>query len=450
MLKDILLPQLGQTMEEGTVERWHKAEGDRIEKGDVLYELTTDKATLEVEAFVEGVLLKILAGEGQTVPVNDLVAIVGEEGDELPEDLEAYRARVTGAAGPGTATAEEQEAEEAPATEAAPAAPVAAAPPVPGRVPASPRARKIAQEQKVPLAALAGSGPNGRIIERDVRGYIEKLSATRHTPAAREAALAAGVSMVDVQPSKPGGRITREDVARAVAAAPTTPTAAGPGERIALSPMRRTIALRMSEAKRTVPHFYLGGEVLMRNVQERREELNAAGGPKITLTHMLVRAAALALKAHPGVNARFEGDTIVVNQAVNVGVAVAVEDGLFVPVLKNADARTLAQIATELGELARLAREGRLRPDQYEGGSITISNLGMYGVAFFLPIINSPESCILGVGGVSEQVVAQGGAMRIEPVMQVTLSADHRVIDGAQAAEFYATFRELLEEPEEL
>ena len=448
MLKDILLPQLGQTMEEGTVERWHTAEGDRIERGEVLYELTTDKATLEVEAFVEGVLLKIVAAEGQTVPVNDLVAIVGDEGDELPEDLGAYRAQVTGAAG-SVPTAEGKE-EEAPVTEAAPAVPVAPAEAAPGRLLASPRARKIAQEQKVPLAALAGSGPNGRIIERDVRGYIEKLSAIKHTPAAREAALAAGVGLVDVEPSKPGGRITREDVARAVAAAPTTLAAAAPGERIALSPMRRTIALRMSEVKRTVPHFYLGGEVLMRNAQERREELNAAGGPKITLTHMLVRAAALALKAHPGVNARFEGDTIVVNQAVNVGVAVAVEDGLFVPVLKNADARTLAQIATELGELARLAREGRLRPDQYEGGSITISNLGMYGVAFFLPIINSPESCILGIGQVSEQIVAHDGAMRIEPVMQVTLSADHRVIDGAQAAEFYGMFGTLLEEPEEL
>ena len=455
MLQDILLPRLGQTMEEGTIERWHKAEGERVERGEILYELTTDKATLEVESFATGVLKKILVAEGETAPVNELIAVVGEEDDELPADWEAYRAQASAAASeqepaaPDAAAAiaatpqpHEAEVEQYPAVEPS-------QPPAPARLFASPRAKKIAAEQQVPLAILQGTGPNGRIVERDVEKYLDELARIKYTPTARKVAYGAGVSLLDIQPDAPDRRITKADVLRAAQAALPAATAR-PGERIAMTPMRQTIAKRMAQSKQTVPHFYLVGDVMMRRALERRHELNAAGDVHITITDLLVRAVALALTRHPRVNARFAGGAIIVNAAVNVGVAVAVEDGLFVPVIRGADKKTLAQVSAELKPLAARAREGKLTPDQYEGGSITISNLGTFGVDYFLPIVNPPETCILGVGRVAEQIVVQDGAMRIEPVMKVSLSADHRVVDGAEAAKFYRTLRELLEEPESL
>jgi len=439
MLQAILLPQLGQTMEEGTIEKWHKTEGDAVVKGEVLYELTTDKATLEVEAFTDGVLLKVLVAEGETMPVNELIAIVGEEGDKLPDDLDAYRAEVT-------AEVQEEAAEEQPAQAAAPAAP---APAAPKRLLASPRAKKIAKEQKVPLAVLRGSGPEGRIVEKDVQQYLEKLAEISTTPTARALAQELGVSLLDVRPAEAGARITKADVEKAAKAAPRA-AAAKPGERIPFSAMRQTIAQRMAQSKQTVPHFYLTGQVLMRKAMDLRKELNASGEVRITVTDLLVKAAALALRRHPRMNARFDGDAVVVNKDVNIGVAVSVEDGLFVPVIKKADERALADVSAELKSLAQTAREGKLRPDQYENGSLTISNLGTFGVDSFLPIINPPEACIIGVGRAADQVVVQGGAMRIESLMQVSLSADHRVVDGSQAAEFFQTFRQLLEEPGQL
>jgi len=450
MLQAILLPQLGQTMEEGTIEKWHKTEGDAVVKGEVLYELTTDKATLEVEAFTDGVLLKVLVAEGETMPVNELIAIVGEEGDKLPDDLDAYRAQVT-------AEVQEEAAEEQPAQAAAPAAtaepppaaPAAPAPAAPKRLLASPRAKKIAEEQKVPLAVLRGSGPEGRIVEKDVQQYLDKLAEISTTPTARALAQELGVSLLDVRPAEAGARITKADVEKAAKAAPRA-AAAKPGERIPFSAMRQTIAQRMAQSKQAVPHFYLTGQVLMRKAMDMRKELNASGEVRITVTDLLVKAAALALRRHPRMNARFDGDAVVVNKDVNIGVAVSVEDGLFVPVIKKADERALADVSAELKSLAQTAREGKLRPDQYENGSLTISNLGTFGVDSFLPIINPPEACIIGVGRAADQVVVQGGAMRIESLMQVSLSADHRVVDGSQAAEFFQTFRQLLEEPGQL
>ena len=449
MLRDIVLPRLGQTMEEGTIERWHKKEGDKVRKGEVLYELTTDKATLEVESFADGVLRKILVGDGQTVPVNELIAILGDEKDELPSDLEAYRARAAAAA-----VSEEEVAGKpaaAPQPAAAAEAPAPASPP--RRILASPRAKKVAEELKAPLAALRGSGPEGRIIERDVLEFAEKVSRIKSTASARQAACEAGLSILDVEPSEPGARISKEDVLRAAAAvrAPAKPAAAPrPGGRAALSPMRQTIARRMSESKQTIPHFYLVGDVQMRKALEKRQQLNASGELHITITDLIVRAVALALKAHPRMNARFDGNAIVFNPQINVGVAVAVADGLFVPVVKNADSKGIAQVSAELKSLAQAARAGKLIPEQYEGGSITISNLGAFGVDYFLPIINPPEAAILGIGRVAEQAVVQEGAIRIEPVMKVALSADHRVVDGAEAAKFFQSFQELLERAEQI
>ena len=455
MLRGVYLPQLGQTMEEGTIEKWHKREGESLRKGEVLYELTTDKATLEVESFADGVLKKVLAGEGQTVPVNQLIAVIGDEQDELPGDLtELGGAPADAAAGP---------------PEPAGVGPAAAQPPAAGQPPsaeafASPRARKVAREKKVPLQALRGSGPGGRVVERDVARYLAALSQVPHTPAAAAEAYEAGVNLVQVAAGLTGRRVRKADVERAAGLVAGRPGGAA-GERVPLSPMRRTIAQRMTQAKQTAPHFYLAGEVHMRAALEfleraavesaeraaleSAERAGSAAG-KATVTALLVKAVATALKQHPRLNARFDGDAVLLNAECNVGVAVAVEDGLFVPVIKRADAKGLDEISWELRSLAETARAGKLIPEQYEGGSITISNLGMYGVDSFLPILNPPESCIIGVGAIADRVVVRDGGMAIEPVMEVSLSADHRVVNGVEAARFFQTLKALLEAPDAL
>ncbi len=356
MLQRIILPQLGQTMEEGTIEKWHKKEGDPVKKGEILYDLGTDKATLEVESFAEGTLRKVLAADGDTVPVNTLIAIIGAPGEEIPESMLQEGA----APAPKAAAAEEQAPE---AAVAAPEPEVAAAPGAPaGRTFASPRARKVADERKVPVRALRGSGPGGRIVERDVEAYLEKLSAVPHTPTAREVAFEKGVSLLDVARRVGGRRIEKADVEAAAEAGVGQVAAAG--ERLALSHMRRTIAARMTQSKQTVPHFYLVGDVLMGAAMAYVKELSAASGTKVTLTPLLVKAVGVALRQNPRMNARFAGDAIVLNADCNVGVAVAVDDGLFVPVVRQADAKGLTEISSELRSLAEAAREGRLIPEQ--------------------------------------------------------------------------------------
>lgn len=436
----VFLPQLGQTMEEGTIEKWHKQEGERVEKGEVLYELTTDKATLEVEAMAGGVLRKRLAEEGQSVPVNQLVGVIAEPDEELPQDLLQGGARQS-VPKPARKQSAERERGETSARTPGPAAE--------DRVFASPRARKIAAEQSVPLVALSGSGPNGRVIERDVRAYLDRVEGVPHTPTAREYAFQQAVSLLEVGETVEEGRVRKRDVAAAVESG-LTGKAAPEEERIALSPMRQTIAERMAESKQTVPHFYLSGQVNMRAARRTAQSVTEDTGTKVTITTLLVKAVGMALREHPRVNARFDGQSVVLNSECNVGVAVAVEDGLFVPVVRRADARSLPEIAEELRALAESAREGALIPEQYEGGSITISNLGMFGVDFFQPIINPPESCIIGVGAVTERPVVENGGIYVEPVMKVALSADHRGIDGVGAARFFQTMGELLEEPEKL
>jgi len=446
MLHRVFLPQLGQTMEEGTIERWHKKEGDQVKKGEVLFELTTDKATLEVEAVAEGVVKKLLVAQGQSVAVNELIAVIGDPEDELTDDILAAEPA------PVTASA----AEHAPVGGQAAAAPVVAAAasvalqPTPETIFASPRARKVARELSIPVEVLAGSGPGGRVVEQDVLAYGEKLGAVRCTPAAKVAAYEAGVSLVDLAAASPGGRLTKEDVAEAVKTGAGRRAAPAPGQRVPLSPMRHTIAQRMTMSKQTVPHFYLVGDAMMRAAGEYARELTESTGQKITITTLIIKAVGIALKRHPRVNGRFDGDAAVLNAACNVGVAVAVEDGLFVPVVKDADRKGLAQISTELRELAGLARQGKLIPEQYEGGSVTLSNLGMFGVDYFIPIINPPESCIVGIGRIKDEAIVSDGGIRIEPVMKISISADHRIVDGLQTAQFFSTLKELLENPVEL
>ncbi|NLW51060.1 MAG: 2-oxo acid dehydrogenase subunit E2 [Candidatus Brocadiaceae bacterium] len=440
MLEPVHLPQLGQTMTEGTVAKWHKQEGEHVAKGEILYDLTTDKATLEVPAFASGVVKTILVPEGSTRPVGELIAVLGEESDDLPADLDSLRGH--GPAAPA-AEARAEGGRSAPASAPPPAG--AAASGGGGRAFASPRARKVAGELGVPLGVVAGSGPGGRVVEADVRAYAARRADVPHTPAAAAVARERGVDLVAVAEGLRGRRVRKADVQ---AAAPSAVAALGgaDGERVALSPMRRTIAARMAQSKQTVPHFYLLGEVEMRAAMAYLAA-RAEGGVRVTLTVLIVRAIGEALCRHPRVNARFDRDAVVLNGACNVGVAVAVEDGLFVPVIRDADAKDLETISAELKTLAGKARAGALLPEDYEGGSVTLSNLGMYGVDGFLPIINPPEACIVGVGTVRERVIARGGRPVVEPTMEVSVSADHRVVDGAEAGRFFQTLKGLLEHP---
>lgn len=481
-MKEVLLPKLGQTMEEGTVEKWHKKEGDAVRKGEVIFEIGTDKATLEVEAYVEGVLRKIVVPEGETVPCNYLVALVGSKDEPMPdvEKLKAhFAARAAEAAG-AEAPAEQAPAQPAPAPAPAPAAaPAPAVPPAveaaapetagsapaapAGRVFSSPRARSVAREMQVPVELIQGTGPGGRIVERDVRAYAEATS--RATPTARELAFQKGIDLRGLTPAGGEGRIGKADVLAAAAApapakaaakaaaeaAPKTaaPEAAKAGE-VPLTAMRKVIAQRMSQSKQQAPHFYLFAEADMGAATDLRKRLNALGGPKITFTDLIVKAAAMALARHPRVNCRWEGGKILLNAAVNIGLAVSVEDGLFVPVLRAADSKGLFQIAGDREGLIAKARSGKLGPDDYTGGSVTLSNLGMFGVDYFAPIINPGESLIIGTGAIKDRVVPWQGGIHVRPIMVITVCADHRSVDGALAAVFLKEMRELLEAPEAL
>jgi pyruvate dehydrogenase E2 component (dihydrolipoamide acetyltransferase) len=458
-MKEVLMPKLGQTMEEGTVEKWHKQEGDAVSIGEVLFEVTTDKATLEVESFVEGTLRKVVVGEAETVPCNYLVALVGEADEEMP-DVERLKAELAEKAGGGAPEAKVEAAEpeaEAPEVEAEQAeeeevAPVkaekpkekaAAKPAEGGRLKVSPRARKVAGEKGVPLEVLEGTGPGGRIIERDVTAYLE--SGRKATPAARKVAGAKGVDLRKVKPGEGKERVDKEAVLGAAgAAAPVS------GGEVPMSAMRRVIAKRMAESKQTAPHFYLFTEVDMGAASEVRAKLKGMGGPKVTFTDVLVKAAAAALAKNPRMNVRYEDGKILQNEAVNIGVAVAIEDGLFVPVIHGADGLGIFEVAEARAALVEKTRAGKLGPDDYTGGSVTLSNVGMFGVDCVLPIINVPESCILGVGAIREKVVAWGGGIHVRPMMMVSLCGDHRAVDGAMAAQMLKDLKELLESPEAL
>jgi len=441
MIQKVLLPKLGQTMEEATIETWRVKEGDAVKKGDVLLEITTDKATLEVESFVAGIVRKILAETGAVLPVNTVLALVGDPNDPLPEDLESLAAPAK------TQAASKQEAAAAPTEEEPSVAPVSAG--APGRLFASPRARRKAENEKVPLALLRGTGPEGRIVEKDVDAYLQKRAAVKVTPTALKIAFERGVDVLAVTGSGPRGKITKEDaLAAPVAAAP----AAGPagGKRVELSAMRRIVAQRMTQSKREAPHFYLIMDIDMTAAAALRKRLNTEGDTRIGFHDLLIRACAKALVAHPKMNVSWGGDAILQRGEVNVSLAVALEEGLIVPVVKNADRLSLKQIALESKRLIDRARQKKLTPDEYEGGCLTISNLGMYDVDAFLPVINPGESGILGVGRIVPKPVVIEGEVHVRSIMEASLSADHRAVDGAIAAEFFKAVKDLLEAPEQL
>ncbi len=438
----VTMPALSPTMEEGTLARWLKREGDAVSPGDVIAEIETDKATMEVEAVDEGVLGRIVVPEGtEGVKVNATIAWLLEEGEDasaLPADGDVAAEPAPAAPepeSPPAATPEpapepaSQPAAESPAAEA----PDAAAPPAPaaaedGRIAASPLARRMAKQAGLDLAAIAGSGPHGRIVKRDI-----------------EQALAAGTPAADA----PVPEVAAPAPAPATPARPAV-AAAGPEDReIPHSNVRKVIARRLTEADREIPQIYLSVDMEIDRLLYARKELNEAldGRAKVSVNDMVVKAAALALRQAPAVNARWTDTATVVLGAVDVSVAVATEGGLITPIVFDADRKGLAQIANEMKELAGRAREGRLKPEEYQGGSFTVSNLGMYGIGHFTSIINSPQAAILAVGAGAQNVVVRDGEMQVATVMTCTLTCDHRVIDGALGAQWLQAFKGFVERP---
>ena len=423
MPTEILMPALSPTMEEGTLAKWLVKEGDTVAAGDILAEIETDKATMEFEAVDEGVIGKILVPAGtEGVKVNAPIAVLLEDGESASD---------IGASAPAAAPA----ATPAPAV----AAPVAAAAPAPAapkaatgeRIFASPLARRIAAQKGLDLAALAGSGPHGRIVKADVEGATAAPKAAAPTAAPAPAAAAA-----------PTGPST-DMVLKTYADRPFT--------EVKLDGMRKTIAARLSEAKQTVPHFYLRRDIELDALMAFRAQLNAgleARGVKLSVNDFIIKACALALQQVPAANAAWAGDRVLQFEKSDVAVAVAIEGGLFTPVLKDAETKTLSALSTEMKGLAARARTRKLAPHEYQGGSFAISNLGMFGIDNFDAIINPPHAAILAVGaGVKKPVVKADGSLGVATVMSVTLSVDHRVIDGALGANLLQAIKDNLENP---
>ena len=443
MVQEVQMPKLGQTMEEGTVERWLKKEGDTVTKGEPLFEVTTDKATLEVEAFVNGTLLKILVNDGETVPVNEVIAYVGEKGEAVPATTPR---KIAPAAAAKKEEAPKAAAAAAPAA-ARPAAGVAARAPLPKpeEIKASPRARRLSEAEKVPLAIIRGSGPEGRIIEEDVEHYIERIRSLKIAPVAKEIAYQMNVDLTTVRGTGPDGRIMKDDVEAAAAA----PAAAGPAMeayREEMTAMRKIVAQRMTLSKTTIPHFYLTVEVDMSRAVAFRKAFNEKSNSKVAYNDFIIKACGEAFREVPRMNASFEGDHFAFKAQADVSLAVALEGGgLMVPVVRDVQNKDYLQIWKESQELIAKARTKRLGPDEYEGGSITISNLGMMEIDNFIPIINPGQAGILGIGKIQDKPVVRDGGIHVRPMMAMTLAGDHRVIDGAEGARFISTVKKYLE-----
>jgi len=414
MSSQVTLPRLGQGMETGTIVRWLKSEGDSVEKGEALYELDTEKVTQEVEAEASGVLLKILAGEGEEIEVGKAIAVIGEQGEEVPEgeaedptEVSEDDAQEEGTPAPEREDERERGREEAPEGPSEPEQSLEST--NGGRVKASPLARRIARERGIELSALRGTGPEGRIVAEDV----ERASAT------------------------------------GAAAAPAAAAPTGEVEVVKLNQMRKTIARRMTEAWEA-PAFQISMSADMSGSVRLREALLAQvkeGGVRPTYSDILTKVVAFALMRHRDVNAHFAGDSVKLFPNANIGIAVAIPHGLVVPVIPGCERLTIPEIAAARADIVSRTREGKLRAEDLDGGTFTISNLGMYGVERFTAVLNPPQAGILAVGAIEERAVVVGGDLEVQPRMDLTLTIDHRSVDGATASEFLATVKSFLEEP---
>ena len=400
----IKLPRMSDTMEEGTIVSWFVKVGDTVKSSEMIADVETDKATMELENFEKGEVLYLLP-EGTTVPVETAIAVIGKKGEDFQDLLKeapAAEAEPAKVAAPVSAAA-------APSAPAASSTPSASAPVAStsnnGRVLASPLAKSMAEDKGINLETVTGTGDNGRIIKKDIENY---------TPRAAASTAAVGVESYDEVP---------------------------------VSQMRKTIAKRLAESKFTAPHFYLTKEIKMDAVLSARKRMNEYTENRISINDIIIKATAVALKSHPNVNSSWLGDKIRRNHHVHIGVAVAIDDGLLVPVVRFADSKSLSQIGAEVRELAGKAKTKELQPKDWEGNTFTISNLGAFGIDEFTAIVNPPDACILAIGSSKETVIVENGEMRAGHVMKVTLSCDHRAVDGVTGANFLQTFADLLEEP---
>jgi len=407
MAEAVKLPKMSDTMTEGVIVKWNYKVGDSVKSGDVLAEVETDKATMDMEVYAKGSIL-YLVDEGSTIPVDGVIAVVGAAGED-------YQSLLAGA--PAAAAAPAPAAEKTPETPAAQpsvSAPAAvSAPPVASgdeRLKASPLAKKLAQDKGVDLSQIQGTGENGRIVRKDVESFVPGTQ-TQSTPA-----------VVHVSGTESF-------------------------EEVAVSQMRKTIAGRLSESKFTAPHFYLTMEINMDKASAAREQMNAISEVKISMNDLVIKAAAAALRKNPKVNSSWLGTKIRYNHHIHIGVAMAVDEGLLVPVVRFADQKSLSQISAEVKDYGKRAKDKKLQPQDWAGNTFTISNLGMFGIEEFTAIINPPDACIMAVGAVKDTVGVVNGEIKPVKTMKVTLSCDHRVVDGAIGAAFLNTFKEYLEEP---
>jgi pyruvate dehydrogenase E2 component (dihydrolipoamide acetyltransferase) len=411
----VLMPRLSDTMTEGVIASWHKNVGDDVKKGDVLADIETDKATMELESYKNGKLLYQGAKPGEKIAVNDLLCIIGEEGKV---DVNAIIAAAKGGGQPPAAAPQQQAAQ--PAQQAAPQQAQAAAPPVSqptdGRIKASPLAKQLAKEKGIDLSQVQGTGDNGRIVKSDIDNFVPRQQAA---------------AQPQPQPAK---------------AQPVVSGQEGFTD-ITVSQMRKVIAKRLVESKFSAPHFYLTMEINMDNAIQARAQMNEVSDVKISFNDMVVKAVAMALRKHPAVNSSWMGDFIRQYQHIHIGVAVAIEDGLIVPVVRFTDQKSLSQIAAETKELSGKARNKKLQPNEFTGNTFTISNLGMMDIEEFTAIINPPDSAIMAVGKIKEVVVRKGDGFGVSNVMKITLSCDHRSVDGAVGSAFLQTFKKYMENP---
>ena len=430
MATKVHMEALSPTMEEGQVVKWLKAEGDEIAAGDLLAEIETDKATMELVARGDGVLRAILLNQGQTAPVGDVIAVIAAADEDVSE--------LVVAASP--ATSPDTGVDEEPAREATPTATPSTTPPPPTTPPVTPRPPAPVVQTETPAAPAAEARKDGGRL--------------RASPVARRLAREAGLRLEAVVGSGPRGRIVKRDIEAALAAGTATapaPMPDLPGEDfvdVPLTQIRKTIARRLVESLGPVPHFFLTADVDMARATELRQQFNELElGARISFNDIVIKATALALARHPECNAWWGGDHVRRHNRVHIGVAVAIDDGLITPVVRDAHTRPIAEISNEVKELASLARAKRLTPDQYTGSTFSISNLGMFGIEQFTGVINPPEAGILAVGAVAERPVALDGRVAVRPRMRMTMSCDHRIIDGAQGAGFLATLKDILEKP---
>lgn len=436
----VIMPKLGQTVEESTILKWHKQVGDQVKKGEILFEIETDKAVLDIESFVDGTLLKVIVKEGETVPVTAPVAFIGQPGEPLPEIPTVTPVVKKESSKPSSAAAQipeikpvvKEDRSESPAPSMPPAA---VSPIMSGRKAISPRARQLAKDHAISYEPVTGTGPNGRVTEKDVLNYLEakQYSKLRITPAAKSLAVKEGIDILGVEADEPG-KISVEDIERAIAEKPQE-----------MSKIRQIIAQRLTKSFSSTPHFYVTVSVDVTDLLELRKKLKKENKP-YSVTDFILKASAVALKEFPAVNSTTDGKTVRRHSRMHIGLAVEIKEGLVVPVVRNADTISLSELHHEVATLVAKAREGKLTPGEMTGSTFTVSNMGMLNVENFTAIINPGESAILAVASIFSAPAVVGNEIVARSLMKITISADHRLVDGAMAARFLNRIKDMLED----